>query len=328
MFVHLLLDGFAESSLSVALDIVATAAHLRDRGRAPTAGGARALRQRLVSLSGAAVPSSVGRSTAVDGAFRVQSLGDGDVVLVPGIFAKPALTVDQLLGREDVHLAAQLLRRAAAKGATIAASCSATFVLAVAGILDGRSATTSWWLAPEFARRFPQVALSSQQIVADEGQVLTAGAALAHTDLTLTVLARVVGPSLVHLVTRYLVIDPRPSQARYVVLERLRAEDPVLLDLERFVGMNMGRQIPMDELARVARMSPRTLARHMHRGVNMTPREFVHRLRVRRAVHLLETTRSSVDDIAAQVGYADAAAFRRVFRRYAEDSPARIRARR
>jgi transcriptional regulator GlxA family with amidase domain len=326
MFVHLLLEGFADSSLGVAMNIVTTAAHLHDTGRAPVPGGTRALRQRVVSLDGAPVLSASGRSIAVDHALDVRALRQGDVVLVPGMFSASTRSVDQLLKREDVRRAAERLERIVDKGVTVAASCSATFVLAEAGVLDGRAATTSWWLAPEFARRFPKVSLSSEHMVVDEGKVVTAGAALAHADLVLAVLARAVGPSLSNLVARYLVLDERPSQARYVVLEHLRANDPALLEVERFVGTNIDRQISLDELARVARMSPRTLGRRIRTSLGMTPREFVHRLRVRRAIHLLETTRHSVDVVAARVGYADAAAFRRLFRRYAGESPMQLRA--
>ncbi|KFE66343.1 GlxA family transcriptional regulator [Hyalangium minutum] len=325
MFVHLILEGFADSSLGVALDVVGTAAHLSNSGRAPMPRGGKALLQRVVSLDGEPVRSAAGRLVAVDGAFSVPALREGDVVLVPGIFSASARTIEQFLAREDIRRAAELLAKVVGKGVMVAASCSATFVLAASGVLDGRSATTSWWLAPEFARRFPKVSLSSDHMVVDEGKIITAGAALAHIDLVLAVVARMVGPSLPHLVARYLVLDERPSQARYVVLEHLRANDPALLEVERFIIENVDRQLSLEELARVARVSPRTLARRVHTSLSMTPQEFVQRLRVRRAIHLLETTRYSVDDIAARVGYADAAAFRRVFRRYAGESPRRLR---
>jgi len=326
MFVHLLLDGFADGSLGVALDAIATAAYLHTLQRSAAPLAERALRQQAVSLDGQPVRSSNGRILPVEAAFSVRALREGDVVLVPGLFSPSARTVEALLSREDVVRAAPLLTRVASKGVTVAASCSATFVVAAAGLLDGRSATTSWWLAPEFARRFPRVALSSEQIVVDQAGVLTAGAAMAHADLVLAVLARVAGASLAQLVASYLLLDRRASQARYVVLEQFRTEDSALREVERFVGKNLHRQLSLEELARVARMSPRTLARRVRDSLGMTPRELVHRLRVRRAVALLETTQRSVDDIAATVGYADAAAFRRVFRRYTGESPAQLRA--
>jgi transcriptional regulator GlxA family with amidase domain len=325
MFLHLILDGVADSALGVALDVVATAAHFTQSGRAPLPHGGKALLQRVVSLDGEPVRSSAGRSVAVDGAFSPRALREGDVVLLPGVFSAGARTVEKLLAREDARRAAELLAKAASKDVTLAASCSATFVLAASGVLDGRSATTSWWLAPEFAQRFPKVSLSAERMVVDEGSIITAGAALAHVDLTLTIVARMVGPSLPHLVTRYLVLDERSSQARYMVHEHLRASDPAVLAIERFVAENVERQLSLEELARAAKVSSRTLARRVRTSLGMTPLEFVHRLRVRRAIHLLETTRYAIEDIAARVGYADAAAFRRVFRRYTGESPRQLR---
>ena len=154
---------------------------------------------------------------------------------------------------------------------SFAASCSATFVLAASGVLDGRHATTTWWLAPEFRRRFPDVTLSADRMVVDAEHVLTAGSAFAHADLMLAVIARVAGPSLAHLVTRYLVLDERVSQGRYMVLEHLRVSDPALQAVEQFIAQNLERQISIDELAHVAAVSPRTLARRVHAGLGMTP---------------------------------------------------------
>ncbi|WNZ63896.1 helix-turn-helix domain-containing protein [Myxococcus sp. MxC21-1] len=91
--------------------------------------------------------------------------------------------------------------------------------------------------------------------------------------------------------------------------------------MEQFVAANLGRQLTLDELARAAATSSRTLARRVQAGLGMTPLEFVQRVRVAHASHLLETTHASVEDVAARVGYADTAAFRRVFRRYVGETP-------
>ena len=91
--------------------------------------------------------------------------------------------------------------------------------------------------------------------------------------------------------------------------------------LEAFVAANLDRQLSLAELASAAATSPRTLARKLAAGLGMTPRRFVQRMRVMRALHLLETTKESIDEIAARVGYADAAAFRRVFRGETGESP-------
>ncbi|NPC70283.1 helix-turn-helix domain-containing protein [Corallococcus exiguus] len=322
MIWHVVLDGVAEGPLGVGLDVINTATRLLESGLVPSAPrGASPLRQRVVSLDGRPVRSGTGRSVCVDGALSLRSVKAGDVLLVPGLSAASERAVEQLLSRADTARGMALLARAAAKGAMVAASCSATFVLAAAGLLAGRDATTTWWLVPAFVRRFPQVTVRADRMVIESDGVLTAGSAFAHADLMLAILARVASPSLAHLVARYLVLDERVSQARYMVMEHLRVSDPALRLVERFITANLGRQLSLEELARAAATSPRTLARRVQAGLGMTPLAFVQRVRVAHASHLLETTRDSVDDVAARVGYADAAAFRRVYRRYAGESP-------
>ncbi|MHA7632978.1 GlxA family transcriptional regulator [Corallococcus sp. M7] len=321
MIWHVVLDGVAEGPLGVGLDVINTATRLLESGLVPGVPRANPLRQRVVSLDGRPVRSGTGRPVCVDGALSLRSVKPGDVLLVPGLSAASERAVEQLLSRADTARGMELLARAAAKGARVAASCSATFVLAAAGLLDGRDATTTWWLVPAFVRRFPQVTVRADRMVIESDDVLTAGSAFAHADLMLAIVARVASPSLAHLVARYLVLDERVSQSRYMVMEHLRVSDPALRSVERFIAANLGRQLSLEELARAAATSPRTLARRVQAGMGMTPLEFVQRVRVAHATHLLETTRDSVDDVAARVGYADAAAFRRVYRRYAGESP-------
>ncbi|HEX5753696.1 MAG TPA: helix-turn-helix domain-containing protein [Archangium sp.] len=172
-----------------------------------------------------------------------------------------------------------------------------------------------------FTQRFPRVTLRSDRMVVESGGVFTAGSAFAHADLMLAILASTSSPSVAHTVARYLVLDERASQARYMVLEHLGSSDPVIRQLESFVTANIERQSTLHEMARATATSPRTLARRVAKGLGMTPQRFAQRLRVAQAVHLLETTRHPVDEVAARVGYADPAAFRRVFRRETGETP-------
>lgn len=321
MITHLVFDGVADGPLGVALDVVATASRLIKAGLVAVPDHARALRQRVVSLDGAAVRTGAGRKLAVDGALGGQRFGAGDVVAIPGLGAATEAQIAALLVRPDIVRGAELVARASAQRALVAASCSATFVLATSGALDGRRATTTWWLGASFAKRFSRVTLCLDEMVVESGAVLTAGSAFAHADLMLAILARTTSPSLAHMVARYLVLDERPSQARYMVMEHVRSSDPTIRKLEAFIRKNIGRQVSIEEMARATITSPRTLARRVAAALGTTPRQFARRLRMARAVHLLETTTEPVDAIAARVGYADAAAFRRIFRRETGDVP-------
>ncbi|MBH0779219.1 GlxA family transcriptional regulator [Nocardia bovistercoris] len=315
MITHLVLDGVLEGALGVGIDIIDTAEP--------------ALPQRVLSLDGGPVRSGAGRTVCVTAATPAGAaeFGPGDVLVLPGPSASSPELVERLLAHPDTTLAAELVRRAAASGATVAASCSATFVLAAAGVLDGAEATTTWWLAPELARRFPPVRVRADRMVVDGGAVLTAGAAFAHADLLLAILARLRGQDAARRVAGYLVLDARMSQSRYMALEHLRADDPVVRAVRRYVAAHLTRQLGLAELAAAASVSPRTLARRLHAVLGVTPTDFVHRLRVEHASALLTTTRNSVDAVAAAVGYADAAAFRRVYRRYTGETPSATRSR-
>ncbi|MBU3061045.1 helix-turn-helix domain-containing protein [Nocardia sp. NEAU-G5] len=323
MITHLALDGVLEGALGLGIDIVDTAA-----GIAGDMAGGR-LRQRVASLDGLPARSSGGRPISVDSETPLGStkFGPGDILVLPGPSAASEARIDELLARPDAMQAVENIRRAADSGATVAASCSASFVLAASGLLSGRAATTTWWLAPLFARRFPDVALHTDRMVVDCGEILTAGAAFAHADLLLTLVARLGGGALAEQVAHYLVLDARMSQSRYMVLEHLRATDPVLRAVQQQVHANLHRQLSLDELASAAAVSPRTLARRIRDRLGVSPTEYVHRLRVGQAATLLTTTRKPVDVIAGEVGYADPAAFRRIYRRHTGETPTVTRTR-
>ncbi|MFO0563150.1 MAG: helix-turn-helix domain-containing protein [Polyangiales bacterium] len=328
MIHHVVIDGVSDGALGVGLEIVSTAERLRAAGLADKGADPSALRQRVLSLDARPVRSATGRAVAVDGTLSARGVRRGDVIVVPGVArAVTESSVRAMIDDPHTQRALRTLAAAADKCALVAASCSATFVLAAAGMLSHKSATTTWWLAPVFAKSFSDVELRVDKMVVESDRVLTAGSAFAHADLMLAVLARTGGPSLAHLVTRYLVLDERASQSRYMALEYLRAADPALRKLERFVRANLARQLSLDELAKAAALSPRTLARRVRAALATTPHGFVQQLRVERAAHLLETTRASVEEVAASVGYADPAAFRRVFRRIKGASPRETRAR-
>lgn len=321
MILHVALDGVMEGALGLGLDVVDTAARLLRAERVGGAAPLSVLDQRVVSHDGRPVASVQRRSISVEGALSLRRVGRGDVLVLPGVFATSESSVARMLARSDVQRVVELLRRASDKGALVAASCSATFFLGAAGLLDGASATTTWWLMPFFARRFGAVDLRADKMVVDAGRALTAGSAFAHADLVLAVVARLTSPALADLAARYLVLDERASQSRYMVMDHLQSYDPLLAAVERFVSKNLARQISLDELARAAGTSARTLARRVGAGVGMTPQRFVQRIRVTHAAHLLETTRDSVESIAARVGYADPASFRRVFRAHRGEAP-------
>ena len=237
-----------------------------------------------------------------------------DCVVVPALGFKTPAPLEAALGRPDVGEAGALLRRWSRGGAMTAAACVGTFVLAESGLLDGERATTTWWLAPLFRQRYPAVAVDEATMIVPSGRVVTAGAALSHMDLVLWLIRRV-SPQLASLTARYLIVDARPSQAVYAVADHLAHADPVVQRFEEWARRRMPASFSLDEAARAAGASKRTLARRLQRTLGVSPLAYVQRLRLERAVHLLRTSGASVDEIAGEVGYADGATLRALLRR-------------
>jgi len=237
-----------------------------------------------------------------------------DIALVPALAAKMPETLVQRLARPDVRDAGAVLHRWSAAGASTGAACTGTFVLAESALLDGQRATTSWWLAPLFRRRYPRVALDESRMLVNSGGFTTAGAALAHIDLALG-LVRSRSPALASLAARYLLVEARGSQAEFVIPDHLAHADPVVERFEAWARRNLSRGFSLGDAAQAVGASERTLARRLRSVLGKSPLSYFQDLRIERAVHLLRTGSDSVDRIAAQIGYADGVTLRTLLRR-------------
>jgi transcriptional regulator GlxA family with amidase domain len=244
----------------------------------------------------------------------VTRLSPPDVVLVPAIGAKLPDTLRLALERRETADAQALLRKYSANGTFVGAACTGTFVLAGSALLNGCHATTSWWLAPFFRERYPHVALDESRMLVNGSRFVTAGAALAHLDLALWLVRRR-SPALAALTARYLVVDPRPSQAAFAIPDHLAHTDPFVERFERWARRRLVDGFSLNEAARAVATSPRTLTRRLQSVMGKSPLAYFQDLRVERAVHLLQTSNTSVEQIAAQVGYANGMTLRTLIRR-------------
>jgi transcriptional regulator GlxA family with amidase domain len=313
------LDGVMASSLSVTLDVLATANRLAPRVGAPRP----PFTCRVLSTNPRFVATGSGHRFAVDGvlAGRPSSL-----VVVPGLGLAERDDLLASLRRPATRRVIAYVREAHRRGGIVAASCSSTFLLAEAGLLDGGPATTTWWLTPFFRERYPAVELVTDRMVTTAGRVVCAGAALAQLDLMLHLVARQAGAQLARLCARYLVLeDERPSQAPYMVLEHLARTDDLVTRADAWIRAHLDRPFQLTELAKAVATSPRTLNRRFHAVVGTSPLRFARRIRGDVARNLLETTTLAVDDVAGRVGYSDVPAFRRLFRRHAGVTPGAAR---
>lgn len=237
-----------------------------------------------------------------------------ECVIVPAIGFKMPTALEASLARPEVHDATLVLQRWARGGATMAAACVGTFIMAEAGLLDHHEATTTWWLAPFFRSRYPDVRLDETRMIVKSGDVVTAGAALGHMDLALWIIRRK-SPELAALAAKYLIVDSRPSQAAYVLTDHLIHSDPMVEHFERWVRGRLGKGFSLADAAKAVGASERTLERRIRLILGRSPLSYFQDLRVERAVHLLRTTDKSVEAIASLVGYADGVTLRTLLRR-------------
>lgn len=316
----LVADGFTDSGLAVTLDVLrATAAIVGRAGKPPP------FRAIVASPRGGTVRAASG--LAIAGTRPVSRTAAADIVLVPGMWIERPEELDGLLARPDLALTMRAIERAHRRGALVGAACAGTFIVARTGLLDGRRATTTWWLARELRRRHPAVELlESEALVVDE-RLVTAGAVFAIADLALHLVARFAGPAVARQTARALLLDRHPSQAPYMALRYLTTDDAVVRRAEAWARAHLADGFDIATLARRAGASPRTLARRLDAALGLSPVGFVQRLRVEAAVHLLETSRLSLDEISARVGYADASTLGRLVRRETGLSPREVRRR-
>jgi transcriptional regulator GlxA family with amidase domain len=292
-----ILEGAMPSSVALTLDMLATVNRLRAIGREA------AMFEVVLSGSGAAhwlplVPSVLNVSNS-----------DAMHVILPGLSLSSREEVETRLAKDDARNARSYLTTLP-QHKTISTSCSGSFLLAQASLLDGKRATTSWWLAHEFRAMFPEVKLDTESLLVRDGSYRTAGAALAQMDLMLALVSDWAGPTIASQCSRYLLLDERRSQAHYMALSFIAASDPLVAAAERWVRSNIAQSFTVDEVAAAIGLAPRTFARRVAKVTGLSPIRFVQKIRVEVAVTLLETTRQPLEEIAEQVGYGDPAMLR------------------
>jgi transcriptional regulator GlxA family with amidase domain len=208
------------------------------------------------------------------------------------------------------------IRKAYDNGATVAAHCTGTYVLASTGLLDGRRATTHWRWAAELARRFPAIRVEPEVLYIDEGRLVTGAGSAAGIDLCLYLLRREYGAAVANALARDLVVPPHRDggQAQYVATPVPEdCDDERLSEVIGWARANLDRPLSVEQLAGRALMSPRSFARHFKAATGATPHAWLLVQRLHRAEELLETADLSVEEVARRVGFGTAAALREQF---------------
>jgi transcriptional regulator GlxA family with amidase domain len=298
----LVIEGVFDTGLASVLDAFALANLLatpkdRERYEVEVIG----VRKKVKTQHGLSVPVRAAKSAKAP-----------DLVFVPALGAKAPEPLSTALTRPDALEAIGYLQSWSRDGARLAAACTGTYLLAASGLLDGSSATTTWWLAPDFKQRFPQISLSESHMIVATKRCITAGAALAHIDLALWVV-RQKSPSLARVIARHLLLEERPSQAAFSMPDYLAHSDPIVEKFESFARAHLS-DFSLSAAVRAVGASERTLERRVRHTLGRSPISFVQDLRVEAALHRIETSTQSIDEIAQSVGYQDGTTLRTLLR--------------
>jgi transcriptional regulator GlxA family with amidase domain len=263
------------------------------------------------------VPTSGGFSIAVTRGLG--ALRNAETIVVPGI--------------DDLSLpvpepVARALQRAHERGVRLVSICTGAFVLAAAGVLDGRRATTHWALCEALQRRFPAVRVERDPIFVRDGNVFTSAGITAGMDLALELVEEDCGRDAALTVARWLVMFLRRpgGQSQFSAqLSAQLAERDGLRDVQGWIADHPESELTVPALARRAHMSPRNFARAFRRETGVTPAAYVEAQRVEAARRLLETTTRSVAEVAAACGFPRVETMHRAFRRVLNVAPAQYR---
>jgi len=215
------------------------------------------------------------------------------------------------------------LARWHAAGARIASSCTGAFLVADAGLLDGRAATTHWMFAEELARRYPAVHVTADKMIVDNGDVITSGGATSFLNLVLYLVERFAGHDQANLAAKVLLVDGhRPSQLPYIAFGRERSHSDVLVhQIQQHIDLRLDHPLRVADLAAAFGLSERTLSRRFAAATGHGPQSYLQHARIQHAMHLLETASDPIDQVSRSAGYTDPAAFRRVFKQATGLSP-------
>lgn len=246
-----------------------------------------------------------------------------DLILVPALDADPL----SQLARNQAWV--PWLRRMYDQGADVASACTGAFLLAEAGLLEGRHATTHWAFAELFRQHYPGVLVTEDRMIVDEGRVVTCGGATYFINLVLYLIEKHLGQETARLAAHYFLIDPnRDSQAGYAIFSAQKQhDDRAILKVQTIIEEQISARHSVDDLANLVALSRRSFLRRFKRATGSTFLAYVHRVKIENVKKGLETQGSTFEQMAREVGYHDLPSFRRLFQRFTGLSPSEYRRR-
>jgi len=238
-------------------------------------------------------------------------------------------TLEAPIAKQAAEPWLEWLKEQHSTGVILSSVCAGAFLLGETGLLSKRKATTHWGYVAQFENRFPDVELDVDRIIIEDGDIVTAGGAMAWTDLGLRMVDRFLGSQVMNETARMLLIDPsRREQCYYSAFSPILTHgDAAILKVQHWLQKTEAQDIDLSTLANCAQLEERTFLRRFHKATGMTSTEYCQRLRIGSAKDFLQFSSSPVEQIAWKVGYSDVSAFRKIFKRIVGLSPSEYRRR-
>ena len=263
-------------------------------------------RHSIVAVDRGPLRATGGFMVSADAGY--EALTEARTIVIPGWRSRDELPPHALL---------DALRQAHERGARLLSICSGVFVLAAAGLLDGKRATTHWRYCDELARRFPAILVDPAVLYVDSGQVITSAGSAAGIDACLHLVERDFGAHVSNTVARRLVMAPLRAggQAQFIAAPVAQVPRHDLAAVLEWARERLGETLTVPQMAAKALMSERTFLRRFKDATGMTPKAWLQHERMARARSLLETSALDTEQVAQRCGFASAESFRVAFRK-------------
>jgi len=237
------------------------------------------------------------------------------LILPPSLDSEPG-------GNAIAHHLRWLVDRHSA-GTILCSVCAGAFMLAEAGLLNGRSATTHWIHAQSLAVRFPAIRIDTEKLIIDDGDIITAGGVMAWVDLGLNLIERFLYPTAMLATARFFLVDAAGRQQRFYssFAPQLGHGDKRVLKVQHWLQQHAAESPSIDAMASRVNLVKRTFLRRFQKATGMTPTRYLQHLRVGKARESLEISMLTINEIAWMVGYEDSGSFRKVFQQIMGLSP-------
>lgn len=278
----------------------------------------------VISPDGNPVNTNQGIQVPAIGLEEPEDILKADAVILASAFVTNREEFQHYL--EDFTPLFKPLTLFAASEKPLAAYCSGTMMLAASGLLNGRRATTVWWLSEMFERNFPKVSLCLEHLVVSDGHLHTAGATTSNLSLALHIIGLLAGEQVANQMAKILLISPnRSSQQPFMnmalAVDGHNHKDELVTKIQNWMQQHIQQSFLLDEVADKFAVGKRTLIRRFKKALNETPASYMQRLRVDEAKRLLETTELALEQIVERVGYEDVSSFRKLFIQLTSLSP-------